>query len=46
MPVIKLIDFGRSIDMNAYPKNTVFIARSKTSCYECPQMLEGTQVKV
>jgi len=38
---LKLIDFGRAIDLTSYPKNTVFQARSHTSGFECIQMLEN-----
>jgi len=36
--VVKMIDFGRSIDMSAYPENTAFMRSCNTSGFECIQM--------
>nr|XP_054758781.1 uncharacterized protein LOC129264850 [Lytechinus pictus] len=35
---IKLIDFGRSIDMTLFPEGTTFTAKCKTSGFNCTEM--------
>lgn len=37
---ITLIDFGRSIDMRAFPESVQFIADWKVGTHECPEMRE------
>lgn len=39
-PLIKLIDFGRAIDMKYY-KGMEFRGRAKTKSFECCEMLDG-----
>ncbi|KAI1700202.1 protein kinase domain-containing protein [Ditylenchus destructor] len=39
-PAIKLIDFGRAIDMTQYPKTT-FCGRAGTKCFDCMEMISG-----
>ncbi|KAI1702066.1 protein kinase domain-containing protein [Ditylenchus destructor] len=39
-PAIKLIDFGRAIDMTQYP-NTTFKGRAGTKCFDCMEMISG-----
>ncbi|XP_067883628.1 mitotic checkpoint serine/threonine-protein kinase BUB1 [Heterodontus francisci] len=36
---LTLIDFGQSIDMKLFPKNTVFVENCKTSGFQCIEML-------
>lgn len=38
LPVIKLIDWGRAIDMNYY-EGQQFIGRAGTHCFDCPEMI-------
>lgn len=38
VPILKLIDFGRAIDLRSYPPNTAFTKSSKTDAFECYQM--------
>lgn len=38
---LKLIDFGRSIDLNLYPKGTVFSGDSSADSFRCPEMITG-----
>lgn len=35
---MQLIDFGQSIDMSKYPKGTTFMAKVKTSGFQCIEM--------
>ena len=37
-PQLRLIDYGRAIDMQSYPPNTAFMAKCGTSGFECIQM--------
>ena len=37
--MLKLIDFGRSIDMKMFPANTTFTAKVTTSGFQCIEML-------
>lgn len=36
--VLKLIDFGRSIDMDLFPRGTTFTAKVTTSGFQCIEM--------
>jgi len=38
VPKLKLIDFGRAIDLKSHPDNVVFMQPSKTDSFECTQM--------
>ncbi|CAH1261665.1 BUB1B [Branchiostoma lanceolatum] len=38
---LKLIDFGISLDMELFPPNTTFRARSNTSAFQCIEMQTG-----
>ncbi|XP_078591050.1 mitotic checkpoint serine/threonine-protein kinase BUB1-like isoform X2 [Branchiostoma floridae x Branchiostoma japonicum] len=38
---LKLIDFGISLDMELFPSNTTFRARSNTSAFQCIEMQTG-----
>ncbi|KAI5286955.1 hypothetical protein KEM54_006351 [Ascosphaera aggregata] len=38
---IKLIDFGRGIDMKAFPDDVQFIAEWQAGAHECPEMREN-----
>ncbi|KAI6208580.1 Protein kinase domain-containing protein [Aphelenchoides besseyi] len=39
-PLIRLIDFGRAIDMQYYRGQT-FTGKAKTQCFDCIEMMEG-----
>ncbi|KAL7647717.1 UNVERIFIED_CONTAM: hypothetical protein RMT77_001326 [Armadillidium vulgare] len=41
LPVVKLIDFGRSIDMKLLPQNTTFTKKVVTSGFTCVEMKEN-----
>jgi serine/threonine protein kinase len=41
VPIVKLIDFGRAIDLRSHPTNTVFMRPSKTDAFECYQMTQN-----
>ena len=36
---LMMIDFGRSIDLNFYPKGTTFTNKVNTSCFMCTEMM-------
>ena len=35
---LKLIDFGRTIDMNFFPEDTTFLSKVNTSGFQCIEM--------
>ena len=39
--LVKLIDFGRCIDMTLFREGTNFFAKVKTDGYQCQEMVEG-----
>lgn len=39
--LLKLIDYGRCIDMSLFPRGTEFQARVETECFDCIEMKEG-----
>jgi checkpoint serine/threonine-protein kinase len=39
--ILKLIDFGRSIDMRQFPQGTTFSATVETSGFQCIEMKTG-----
>ena len=39
--LVKLIDFGRCIDMTLFREGTNFLAKVKTDGYQCQEMIEG-----
>ncbi|CAJ0936925.1 unnamed protein product, partial [Mesorhabditis belari] len=38
-PIIRLIDWGRAIDLSSLPGGTSFSGRAGTQCFDCPEML-------
>ncbi|KAI5704968.1 hypothetical protein M8J75_010522 [Diaphorina citri] len=43
LPTVKLIDFGRSIDMTLYPPGTMFSTVVTTDGFQCTEMKEGRE---
>uniref|UniRef100_A0A1B6KB65 Protein kinase domain-containing protein n=1 Tax=Graphocephala atropunctata TaxID=36148 RepID=A0A1B6KB65_9HEMI len=41
VPCVKLIDFGRSIDMTLFPEDTTFSTVVKTDGFQCNEMKDG-----
>lgn len=37
--VLRLVDFGQAIDMSLYPPGTTFLAKVKTSGFQCIEMM-------
>ena len=37
--ILKLIDFGRSIDLDMFPQGTTFTAKVDTSGFQCIEMM-------
>ncbi|CAJ0925903.1 unnamed protein product, partial [Mesorhabditis belari] len=38
-PIIRLIDWGRAIDLSSLPNGASFGGRAGTQCFDCPEML-------
>ena len=41
VPILKLIDFGRAIDLKSHPANVVFMQKTRTDSFECTQMTKN-----